>query len=69
MATEPKTEMFLFRMSVSERRMLDGISKHADRKSADILRQLIRREYVERCADIERQAAAPRAKRPKPKRK
>lgn len=46
MAAEPKTEMFLFRMSVTERRMLDELTEHTGLKSADILRQLVRREHA-----------------------
>ena len=61
MAAEPKSEVFLFRMSVTERRMLDELTERTGLKSADILRQLVRREHA---AIV---GTAPRGK-PKPKR-
>jgi hypothetical protein len=60
MAAKPKTEVFLFRMDETERQMLDELTEQTGLNGAELLRQLLRREYASVIG------AAPRVK---PKRK
>jgi hypothetical protein len=63
MAPEPKTGAFFLRMAETENRMLLELSEHTGLNRADVIRQLIRREYAAVLGD------KPAPKRPKPKRK
>jgi hypothetical protein len=62
MAAEPKTGAFYLRMGQTEDRMLRELAERSGLNRADVIRQLIRREYAKVFEEEPRAKSRPRRK-------
>jgi hypothetical protein len=51
MATEPRDKQFLMRITETESRMIELLAEHTGLSRADVVRQLVRREYAQVLGD------------------